>query len=241
MAMRLPSRTLRYGPHTDQLIDVCPAPASPRGVVALIHGGYWRAHLSRALMEPLVDLFSTNGWWTVNIEYRRGQDGQWPIPEDDVVQALTTLKDIPEMAALPVVTVGHSVGGQLALLSADHVSAAVALAPVTDTVRTHQEGLGDDAAAEYFGTGGPPDEAVLRDASVLYRNATAAPKLVVHGHDDDRVPMAHTLTYLSTAWRRGKNVTAQLHSTLDHFAAIDPNSYNWPTILAWMHQQATAG
>lgn len=234
---------LPYGAHPDQWVRVAQQPGDddPRGCAVLVHGGYWRERFTAELMEPLAGLFLEAGWAVANVEYRRGPDAVWPAPLDDVVAACRVVRDWaaqpPGAPAGPLVVVGHSVGGQLALLAPGAgapVDAVVALAPVTDAARTHAEGLGEDAAAEYFRAS--PEEAPDRyaDASPLRRPVPDVPTLVVHGADDDRVPISHTLDHLAAAWTAGADVDAHLPGRLGHRACIDPDAPHWPAVLGWL-------
>ena len=110
----------------------------------------------------------------------------------------------------------------------------VALAPVTDTARTHAEALGEAAAAEYFGAGPAVDPARYTDASPIARLPVGRPALLVHGSDDDRVPMRHTLDFLAAALEAGDAVDAVLPHRLGHREAIDPGHGAWRGVLEWM-------
>lgn len=84
-------------------------------------------------MEGVYTLYLDGGWTTVS----PGDDGGWPQAPDDVRAALVAVEssDWRQGVPGPVIGVGHSVGGQLALLSADLLDAVVALAPATDAAR----------------------------------------------------------------------------------------------------------
>ncbi|MBM6621989.1 alpha/beta hydrolase [Micrococcaceae bacterium RIT802] len=223
---------LPYGGHPDQHVVLVRADVPARGTAVLVHGGYWRRAHTLALMAPLVTPLLDAGWNVANVEYRRGPEARWPIPLDDVRAACALVAD--QHVGGPLVALGHSVGGELALLAGDPVDAVVALAPVTDAARTHSEQLGDGAAEEYFGTS--PDQDPLRyaDASPIARLSGARSTLIVHGTDDARVPVRHTLDYLVAAWEAGSGVTALLPGKLGHLEAIDPAGGHWNTVMWWM-------
>ena len=134
----------------------------------------------------------------------------------------------------PLLTVGHSVGGQLALLAAAPADGIVALAPVTDVEATYLERLGDNAAAEYFGSS--PDQApdTYREASPLHQSTGSTPVLIAHGANDDRVPVAHSRAFTEAARRNGSAVELLEYGSLGHLEAIDPSAGHWPDVLSWM-------
>lgn len=233
---------IAYGPHDAQAVECrSPAPeAGPcRGIAVLVHGGYWRARFDASLMAPLVEDLLGRGWATANVEYRRnGNGGGWPTTLEDVHTALGCLAAHEWRRGIdgPLIGIGHSVGGQLTLLSADQLDAVVALAPVTDAVRTHDEDLGEGAAAEFFGTG--PDERpeAYAGASPLRQLPVGAPALIVHGASDDRVPLGHSLDYVAQAHRAGDPVDLLVPHDLGHLAAIDPTAAHWNAVLDWMER-----
>ncbi|QJU52710.1 alpha/beta hydrolase [Herbiconiux sp. KACC 21604] len=229
-----------YGPHPDQHTEwwsAAPdAPAGPRGTVVLLHGGYWRERFTASLMHPLVPSFTARGWTVANLEYRRGP-GTWPEMRDDLASALAAVRS----RALPsrcLALVGHSVGGQLALLAGEPGDAVVALAPVTDLIRGYREGIGDGAVAEFFGAS--PEEApdTYASASPLAQAPPRAPTLIVHGTDDTRVPLSHTHAYVSAARAAAADVTLLELPSLPHLDAISPDAPHWPAVHDWLDERA---
>ncbi|MEU9144667.1 alpha/beta hydrolase [Streptomyces sp. NPDC048349] len=132
-----PDATAAYGEHPDQVIDFYAprgAAEGPVPLVAVLHGGAWRAPYDRQHVTPFADFLARQGFVVANIEYRRGRSlpaqgsqgpvaGRWPETFDDVAAALDALPGLAA-AALPqadirrVVLTGHSAGGHLALWGA---------------------------------------------------------------------------------------------------------------------------
>lgn len=234
---------LRYGDHPDQVVELRAPDAAPLGVAVLVHGGYWREAHDRSLMVPLAGDLVRRGWAVANLEYRRGP-GSLPAMLDDsreaVAAALQAVRD-RGWGGPPVVAVGHSVGGQLALLTADLVDTVVALAPVTDLVRTRAEGLGDDAVRELMAQS--PQEApdLYAVGSPTARLPLGRPLLVVHGSADTRVPLAHSQAFVERARQAGDRVELQVLDSVDHLALIDPAQPWWPRVVDWMTSVARSG
>ncbi|MBV1779017.1 S9 family peptidase [Paeniglutamicibacter sp. ABSL32-1] len=232
------SGILSYGPDEAQhLVLSRPAPGTePRGIAALVHGGYWRSHLTASLMEPLAASLRAEGWITANIEYRRGAGGPWPDPLRDTAAALGSLNAMMRRESIPgpLVSVGHSVGGQLALLTARLANGVVALAPVTDVKRTYLEDLGDGAAAEYFGTSPAQAPETYEAASPVRQPLGATPTLILHGVNDNRVPIGHSRSFMATAQSQGSPVRLREFAALGHLEAIDPSAVHWAGALSWM-------
>lgn len=223
-----------YSTSADQhYFEVVPREGELRGTVVLIHGGYWRSALGASLMDPLARSLRDGGWLVFNLEYRRGSEGPWPAPIEDCRAAIQQITS--SAPPRPLVSIGHSVGGQLALLAGDLVDAVVALAPVTDVARTYTERGGDDAAQEYFGVSPAEAPEIYREASPLCRAPGNRPVLVVHGQDDDRVPVEHSRAYVAGLRTSETPVEYREFQDLSHLAQIDPQAVHWEGVVAWMN------
>lgn len=227
-------RIIRYGPHDDQWIELTLPSSPPRGVAVLVHGGYWRSAFTSQLMHPLVPSFTARGWVVANIEYRRGPDG-WAATRDDLALALTCVRATgPEW---DVAIIGHSVGGQLALLAGREADAIIALAPVTDVIRGYHEWIGDGAVAEFFRDPPGLNPDLYSAASPLAQVPPRGDVLIVHGQDDARVPLAHTRDYIAAARAAGGDVDSLQPPRLSHLDAIDPAAFHWVDVHAWLDQR----
>jgi acetyl esterase/lipase len=71
--------TAAYGDHPDQVVDfyrpVLAPGAGPAPLVALLHGGAWRAAYDRAHVSPLAAHLARLGLAVASVEYRRGGAG----------------------------------------------------------------------------------------------------------------------------------------------------------------------
>ena len=68
--VRGPER-IRYGAGPHQWADLHRPRGESRGVVVVIHGGFWKARYDATLGEPLARDLAARGWTACNLEYRR--------------------------------------------------------------------------------------------------------------------------------------------------------------------------
>src|SRR5580698_8684810 len=113
----MPRTTSHYGTGHGQVGDLW-LPAETAGdlpLVVLIHGGFWRAQFTKALMSRLARAAVDRGWAAWNIEYRRlgplGGGGGWPATFEDVAAAVDAVATFSGIDRDKVVTCGHSAGG----------------------------------------------------------------------------------------------------------------------------------
>jgi acetyl esterase/lipase len=236
-------RTIRYGADPTQLVELSVPEGQPRGVVVVIHGGFWRAAYDLDLGRPLARSLVEHGWAAWNIEYRRvGNGGGAPETLDDVHAAIEALAETG-LPTTRVITVGHSAGGHLATWAASRgrharwptsvaVTGVVSQAGVVDLRGAHAEGLGNGAVAHFLGhPPGPDDEAV----DPLQQVPLDVPVHCVHGIDDDVVPVSQSRRYVEAARAAGAGAELlEVHG--DHFGVIDPEHDAWTQTLAILEQ-----
>jgi acetyl esterase/lipase len=218
--------TVSYGPHPDQEIDVRTPPGSgPHPVAVVIHGGFWQPGFTRANTAALATALTLGGWLTANVEYRRLGPGRYRELLADVATAARDLD--------PDVAVGHSSGGQLALWLAARgaAGAAVTLGGVCDLEAAAAAGLGGGAVRTFL-CGGPDDApAAYAEADPSRLLPLGARQLLVHGVDDDRVPIEHVRAYAERAVNAGDDCRLLELEGADHFDVIDPRYPGFGTIL----------
>ncbi len=213
----------RYGPHPSQVAELFEPEGEPRGVAALLHGGFWRAAYTREFMAPLAVDLARRGYDVWNVEYRRvGAGGGVPETLEDVEAAVRTL--CPGALA-----VGHSAGGQLALWLAGTggVSAAVSLAGVCDLGEAIRLGIGSGAAADFLGDGD------LALADPMRRLPVSVPQVLAHGMEDDVVPVELSRRYADAAGCELIELPG-----VGHFELIDPRTGAWEAAAARIERLA---
>jgi acetyl esterase/lipase len=217
------------------------------GVLAVfIHGGFWRARYDASAIAALASGCADDaelGAWVWNIEYPRVgmAGGGWPgtgVAVADAVGAAVTAA-----AGRPVVLIGHSAGGHLALWAArEHpVTAVVSLAGVTDLAAADRAGLGRGAVRELFGSEGPPPPEVLAAASPIERLPLRVSALLIHGDADRNVPVQQSRAYAAAA--RAAGDACELHELpgAEHFEVVDPGGRAWPILRERLVEVAEPG
>jgi acetyl esterase/lipase len=238
-ALARPRRRHRYGPNRIQGADLyVPRRDGRFPVVVLVHGGSWRAKYGRWVMRLVAADLVRRGFAVWNIGYRRlgrGEGGGWPATFDDVAAAVDALADVddPSLDMRDVTLVGHSAGGQLALWAASRDSSAVpvarvvALAAVCDMSKA-------EIAHEVLG-GSPAQVAERYDAVDPIRCVPLpVPVLLVHGADDQTVPVRRSREYAAAARAAGGDVELIEPPATTHRAFVDPRSQGWRVAAEWI-------
>ena len=224
-----------YGDDPEQFAELFMPPGDSRGVVVVIHGGFWKAQYDHTLGQPLATSLAAAGWTAWNIEYRRvGNGGGAPETLDDVGTAIDALADVEGLDTSTVVTLGHSAGGHLAAWAAGRADSTVPVthvisqAGVLDLRGAHAAGLGGGAVQAFLGHAPGPDDAAY---DPLQQVPLDAPVWCVHGRDDAIVPISQSETYVAAV--RDAGARAELVEVDgDHFVVIDPGSAAWSRTLA---------
>jgi acetyl esterase/lipase len=230
VAAGIETETTAYGDDPSQVVELTLPGGSPRGVVVVVHGGFWKAAYDLSLGRPLAADLVDRGWAALNIEYRRvGIGGGVPSTLDDVRAAIATL-DGRGLDSGPVVTLGHSAGGHLATWAGHAVQTVthvISQAGVLDLVAADREGLGGGAVAAFLGHPAGPGDAEVDPRQQLPLDV---PVWCVHATDDDTVPVSQSREYVAAATAAGAR--AELVEVAgDHFVVIDPTSEAWRLTL----------
>lgn len=243
MTVLPPAPCISYGDHPDQVanLHVPAGDGAPWPCVVLLHGGFWRTGWDRTLMTPLAVDLARRGLAAWNVEYRRvGQaGGGWPGTLEDVAAAIDALGELEEVDAGRVATCGHSAGGHLALWLASRGRAAarampggpprvlpvlaVAQAGVCDLEQGWSDRLGTGAVESFLGAS-PSDAPERYTASSPAALAPiGVPQLLVHGAEDDVVPVSQSLLH---AVRDPDAEVVEVHGAA-HFDVIGPEHAAW--------------
>lgn len=233
------TRTIAYGDDPAQFGELTLPDGTPRGVVVVIHGGFWKSAYDLSLGRPLAASLADHGWAAWNVEYRRvGNGGGDPATFDDVAAAVDALHghDLPLDRVLAL---GHSAGGHLATWAASRgrfprwrtrvaLTGVVSQAGVLDLQAAHEEDLGSGAVEAFLGHPPGPDDAPLDPRQQVPLDV---PVHCVHGTEDDSVPISQSRDYVAAARALGADARLTEVEGGDHFELIDPSSDVWRETL----------
>ncbi len=226
---------IAYGDDPSQYGELVLPTGDPRGVVVVIHGGFWKAEYDAGLGRPLATSLAESGWAAWNLEYRRvgsaayGGGGGTPATFDDVAAGVDKLADLG-LDLSTVITLGHSAGGHLATWVAgqsDLVTGVVSQAGVLDLRAAYADGLGGGAVEMLLGhPPGPADERYDPIAQV----PLDVPVWCVHATADELVPISQSRAYVEAATAAGGQAEL-VEVDGDHFIVIEPSSSVWDRTL----------
>ena len=238
--LRLPSPAWRSARRPER------RPAARAPLIVLVHGGFWRPAYDRRHLGPMASALAAAGCMVAVPEYRRAgmaEEG-WIGPFNDIAAALDRIGAMAEPHGADIRRVtwaGHSAGGHLVLWAAARPGLpagspwrgswglsppahVVSLAGCSSLRLCAEWNLGAGAVRLLMG-GGPdevPERYAIADPAAL--PAPPVPITLVHGVDDDTVPLR-----MSQAFTAGRLVEIP---GAGHYDLIDPQSPAWPRVLS---------
>ncbi|HEX8623177.1 MAG TPA: alpha/beta hydrolase [Allosphingosinicella sp.] len=257
-----PDATVAYGADQMQKADLwLPAGKGPHPTVLMVHGGCWQTEIAdRRIMNWIADDLRKRGIAVWNIDYR-GVDrsgGGYPGTFADAGAAADALRAQAGLHRLdlePLVAVGHSAGGHLALWLAARRSAAarspgpliprgsplVAADPLPIHAVVSLGGLPDlELAATPPGSGcgtevieklvGPPtlsSRNVYADTSVPRLAPLGVKQVLVNGLQDRIIPTAYAEDYARRMRAAGDRVKVRMLDRTGHVELIAPETAAW--------------
>jgi acetyl esterase/lipase len=245
---------LPYGPGQFQFGDLrLPKNGvGPYPVVIVIHGGFWRARFDLEFMGHFCQALTDLGFATWSIEYRRigNEGGGWPGTLQDAGKAADYLREIAPVYQLDlgrVIAMGHSAGGHLALWLAGRpqipapdpmynpnplpLKGAISLAGVTNLRQGYELKLSNNVVASLMG-GAPEQYPERYNGSSPYELLPfSTPQVLIHGTNDEEVPLILSQEYYKKATQAGDPVKLVPLPGAGHFELIDPKSKEWAVIV----------
>jgi len=244
-----PDRTIRYGDHPRQVVDLyLPPGAGPHPVVVMIHGGCWSAPWDRTLMNHVSDDLRRRGIAVWNIDYRVIEEGGTGYPDifTDTAAAADALMVQAGQYGLDlrkVVGVGHSAGGHLALWLAarknltrgtifnmrDHLrlTNVVSLGGIPDLELAEQPpgtGCGTEVVGNLIGRGRSARRHLFADTSVPHMGSLGIPQVLINGTEDRIIPTFYAEDYAGKMRAKGDDVRVRLIERTGHVELIAPES-----------------
>jgi acetyl esterase/lipase len=186
--------------------------SAPHPAVVLIHGGGWTS-FDKSTMHSMGMFLARCGFVAFAVDYRLldGNENTWPAQLDDVQRAVRWIRaNAAKYGVDPdhIGAFGHSAGAQLAALlgmedTRDNSDAALAKysSKVQAVVEvsgpsdfTAHRDAGDDAfLATFFGGDYAQHSKIWQDASpVFHVSKNVSPFLIMHGTQDEDVPIAQS-------------------------------------------------
>ena len=215
-----------------------PEAAGPLPTVVLVHGGFWRPRYDRSLEDAVAEDLCSRGYLCWNLDYA-ASDQPWPATLVDVATAYDHLMTSDRVDAARIAVVGHSAGGHLALwLASRHRlpagapgAPAVTLPPKLCVAQGAVAALGIAArqrlgagAAQVLLGGGPddvPDRYAVADPLALL--PTGVRTVLIHGMDDEEVPVSQAERYVAAATAVGDDATL-VRYVGGHYEHLEPDS-----------------
>ena len=245
--------SMRYGNDPNHFAEIrIPSGKGPFPLLFVVHGGFWQSVYDLSHIGHLCTALTGKGIITCNIEYRRigNPGGGWPGTFQDISLAtrniVETTRSDPRFDHARTAILGHSAGGHLALwLAGSHriskdsplhidqkqaVTKAISLAGVSDLRLAWKQKLGHGIVKRLMG-GTPNEYPEKYDASSPTELLpTGASQALVHGTNDDIVPVSQAEAYVEKAEKLGDWPTLHKLSGTGHFELIDPESDAWPAV-----------
>lgn len=219
---------LRWGREPNQVLDLYRPQGQPRGVVAMVHGGFWRSMYGREGIGAHCLSLAAEGFTAANLAYRRVGDpgGGWPNTGTDVAAGLQALTK----AHGPITAVvGHSAGGHLALWAAKELDprpkVVVSVAGCNDLALAQSMGAGNGAVDDLLGG----DLSLLAGADPAQRVPLGTAVTLVVADIDPVVPALLSESYALKAQEAGDVVKFVLVRG-DHFSVLDVGSAVWTAV-----------
>jgi acetyl esterase/lipase len=217
------------------------APKEPMPVVVFIYGGGWRGGSREAGIRPLTRL-AQKGYVGASIEYRLSQEAKFPAQIEDCKCAIRYLRAKAKELGIDADRIGvwgPSAGGHLAALvgtSGDvkelegaggwpefssRVQAVVDWFGPTDFLKMGKNKIDHDAAGspESQLIGGPIQESkdkVAKANPITYVTKDDPPFLIMHGDQDDLVPLGQSELLQEALRKAGVDSTLQVMKGQGH-------------------------
>jgi acetyl esterase/lipase len=230
---------ISYGSDASQFFELWHPKQAVAGFAVFVHGGFWRAKYDLSHANAFCAALAARGVITANLEYRRVGEpsGGWPGTFEDVVAGIKAANE--HLGRAPVV-VGHSAGGHLALRLASEsvpLKAVVALAPVANLRLAYELNLSNGAVVEFLG--GTPEAMPSRyDEACASSHASSAPRVLVHGTEDEDVPIDIARAFM---WTRQNDPQPPILLEIPdagHMDLIDPDSPAGLTVIDFVTRLA---
>ncbi len=241
-----PTTTITYGDKPMQIVDLwLPDGNGPHPTVLMVHGGCWQTDIAdRRIMNWIAEDLKRRGIAVWNIDYRGvdRQGGGYPGTFLDAAAAADALRIHAPRHKLdlsPLVAVGHSAGGHLALwlaarsrlpdssqlrtqapLRINSVISLGGLPDLEEAARPPGSGCGTEVVSRLTG-GQFADTSVPRLAPIRVR------QVLINGRQDRIIPTFYAESYAASMRAAGDSVQVRLLDRTGHVELIAPETAAW--------------
>ncbi len=200
-----------------------PEGPSPHPVAVLLHGGGWMGQWRRDQLDGMAVDLASRGYATFNFEYLPPHgDGRFPATVESTGQVRRTIDSRAELDSDRVALIGHSAGGNMALMTAlwwrrfsKTPRLAVSLAGVTTLRR-------DSDLDRAYLMGQEPRAASPRSLAPLGVNT-----LMIHAADDKVVSSEHSTGFVREASAAGDQTETLILTHGGHLGFLDIKNRAW--------------
>lgn len=239
------STTIEYAPGLTEDLYL-PAGQGRVPLVVLVPGGGW-ATADPTGLAGLASNLAEAGVAAAPTHLRAAQDGvTYPTPLEDVLCAVAAAADrlrsrgfVPD----PVAVLGHSSGAHLAalaVLAVDDYSPTCDLPVVRPAALVGLSGPYDisqvpEVASALLGTSPDDDPDTWAAANPVDRADLRpdVPVLLLHGEDDETVPVDFTTQFAEALDEAGHPTTVEVVPGVDHLGIFEPDVAG-PPVVAWL-------
>lgn len=236
---------LEYSPGLGATIRT-PAGGPSAPLVVMVPGGSWMTAEPTGLAR-LADRLTAEGMITVTARIRAASDDVvYPVPVEDVLCALAAGVAYSRAAGYdpsPVILFGHSSGAHLASLAALEAEPDLPACPhlpvaadgLIGAAGPYDVSARSDMAVALFGVSPAEDPELWAEGNPLRQAARRPelPVLLLHGEDDDVVPVSATEDFAATLEAEGHPTTVVMVPGTDHQRIYSPEAVATP-ILDWV-------
>lgn len=254
-------RRFDYGVHPSQFAELwVPDQITHLPVAIIIHGGFWREKYGAEFGTPLAHDLYERGYVVWNLEYRRtcGGEGGWPETFLDIAAGIDALEMTLQsngIRSMPRIAIGHSAGGHLALWAAGRhrlpvqapgalpagqqcLDAVISQAGVLDLGLADSLGLSDGAAKTLLGCTKDQDPERWKWADPATQVPLGVPLVMLHGTDDEDVPVQLAREFADRAMDVDKSVD-YIEFEGDHYGLITVGDTAWSLCIEALEKLET--
>ena len=257
-----PSASIKFGDAALQLVDLwLPEGKGPHPTVLMVHGGCWQSEIAdRRIMNWIAEDLRKRGIAVWNIDYR-GVDregGGYPGTFSDAAAATDALRTQAAQYKLdisPLVAVGHSAGGHLALWLAARraaklrgpdplippgspltagdplpIDTVVSLGGLPDlelAATPPGSGCGTEVIEKLVGPATLSSRNVFADTSVPRLGPLGVRQVLINGEQDRIIPTAYAEAYAGPMRAKGDDVRVRMIGNTGHVELIAPETASW--------------